>query len=592
MSDISAREIILAKSGMEDIMKQTWVTLTRKAAVCLLAVPVLAGLSGCTQKLADPTSTKQTKEAQATPTGTPFPYYASMDDEPRTISGKCGDHAEWSYSTGTKVLTIHGSGTVDRVVDSDTSKQKIEGLAEPYEVEERITCTVKKIKIEEGITALEAGNLFGNVFKDDDAKEIKLSLPDSLERINVNTFAPTQDAVYIRKIHLPRNVRYIEGGAFWGLGTTDTSDTFRENLTITVDSRNPYYMTENNVLFTKDKKTLVYYPGEKKEQTYCIPESVTKVKALAFSRNPFLKKVVLPTGITDIGAGAFYGDSKLGGINLAQAVKVKKLRDFDGVKAKLSYYDVAAPADAGEVSDEGDEDVINDEQDLVSEPEGSAKYLKEFAMLGTFAGTNLKEIQFPDSLKYAGYSTFCKCFCLKKITLGTGYAGQINPVNYCDKNGFLLPGEKSTDCFDIQLPVENKNYKVRGNVIYSGDGRTVYGVTKDYQKSTLTLDKNVKVITRNAFRNTKLKKVTVSGDLTIIGSGAFMNNWYCRSFEVKGNINLIDAQAFYECHRLKKFVCGGTIKKIGTQAFRGAIKKDGVVLEDSLEDVEVGEEVF
>ena len=73
MSDISAGEIILAKSGMEDIMKQTWVTLTRKAAVCLLAVPVLAGLSGCTQKLVDSTSTKQTKEAQATPTGIPFP---------------------------------------------------------------------------------------------------------------------------------------------------------------------------------------------------------------------------------------------------------------------------------------------------------------------------------------------------------------------------------------------------------------------------------------------------------------------------------------------------------------------------------------
>lgn len=102
----------------------------------------------------------------------------------------------------------------------------------------------------------------------------------------------------------------------------------------------------------------------------------------------------------------------------------------------------------------------------------------------------------------------------------------------------------------------------------------------------------MKVITRNAFGNTKLKKVTVSSDLTIIGSGVYMNNWYCRSFEVKGNINLIDAQAFYECHRLKEFVCGGSIKKIGTQAFRGAIKKDGVVLEDSLEDVEVGEEVF
>lgn len=48
-------------------------------------------------------------------------------------------------------------------MDSDTSKQKIEGLAEPYEVKERITCSVKEIKIEEGITALAVSNLFGNV---------------------------------------------------------------------------------------------------------------------------------------------------------------------------------------------------------------------------------------------------------------------------------------------------------------------------------------------------------------------------------------------------------------------------------------------
>lgn len=218
--------------------------------------------------------------------------------------------------------------------------------------------------------------------------------------------------------------------------------------------------------------------------------------------------------------------------------------------------------------------------------------MKEIALLGTFAGTNLKEIQLPDSLKYAGYSTFYKCLCLKKITLGTGFAGQINPVNYCDENGFLLPDNKSTDCFDIRIPAGNKNYKVRDNVIYSGDGKTVYGVSKDYKKSTLTLDKNVKVITRNAFRNTKLKKVTALGNLTTIGSGVFMHNWHCKKFEVKGNIDTIDAQAFYKCHKLEKFVCGGTVKKIGTQAFRGAIKKDGIVLDGSFDDVEVGKEAF
>lgn len=71
-----------------------------------------------------------------------------------------------------------------------------------------------------------------------------------------------------------------------------------------------------------------------------------------------------------------------------------------------------------------------------------------------------------------------------------------------------------------------------------------------------------------------------------------MNNWHCKNFEVKGNIDTIDAQAFYKCHKLEKFVCGGTIKKIGTQAFRGAIKKDGIVLDGSFDDVEVGKEAF
>ena len=44
-------------------MKKAGAKLTRKAAVCLLAVPMIVGLSGCSQKSTDTTSTKQAKEA-------------------------------------------------------------------------------------------------------------------------------------------------------------------------------------------------------------------------------------------------------------------------------------------------------------------------------------------------------------------------------------------------------------------------------------------------------------------------------------------------------------------------------------------------
>lgn len=39
-------------------MKKAGAKLTRKAAVCLLAVPMIVGLSGCSQKSTDTTSTK------------------------------------------------------------------------------------------------------------------------------------------------------------------------------------------------------------------------------------------------------------------------------------------------------------------------------------------------------------------------------------------------------------------------------------------------------------------------------------------------------------------------------------------------------
>lgn len=201
--------------------------------------------------------------------------------------------------------------------------------------------TVKEIRIGEGITALDAGPLFYDVCFDDPEEKreleaidgIKLSLPDSLEKIGADTFDPQEgdsgydDCVrYIRQIHISRNVRYIEGGAFWGLGReTDMDVQYRQKLEISVDSRNPYYMVKDGVLFTKDRKTLVYYPAEKKNKVYRIPKSVTHIEALAFARNPFLKEVVLPKGLKELGAGAFYNAEKLTKINLHQAGKLKRL---------------------------------------------------------------------------------------------------------------------------------------------------------------------------------------------------------------------------------------------------------------------------
>lgn len=556
----------------------------KKIIRCVLLVTMVMCFSACQKKAVNTKdsnngSKKQLQDSEKqTPTAIPSSYYASSDDpdHPRTISGKCGENAEWSYNTGNHQMTISGTGVVDQIIKKSEQYLSDTGNKARYQV--------KQVVVGEGITALDAGALFMNIGKAKGIKEIKISLPDSLEKIGTDTFDPGHlSGVWFRHIHLPCNVRDVEGGALWGLGDQIASDAdsykdnvkelshrYKNKLTITVDSNNPYYTTQDNVLLTKDKKTLVYYPAEKTDKVYRIPKSVTKIEALAFARNSFLSEVVLPTGITEIGAGAFYGDSRLSNVNLSEAAKVKRLCDFDGVKAQICSYG------ARYVNSNSDDERYRDPEIYIKEFHGSGKVRKDAYMLGTFAGTNLKEIQFPNSLQYASYNTFADCFRLKKITLGSGYEGQINPVNYCDENGFLLPNEQSTDRVEIQIPAGNKTYKVRDNVVYSGDGKTVYGITKDYQKSTLTLDETVEVIARNAFSATKLQKVVAMGNLKTIGNGAFLHSERLKSFEVKGNIDTIDVEAFYFCDKLKKFVCRGSIKTIGAQAFYSTPVEDEI----------------
>lgn len=108
-----------------------------------------------------------------------------------------------------------------------------------------------------------------------------------------------------------------------------------------------------------------------------------------------------------------------------------------------------------------------------------------------------------------------------------------------------------------------------------GDGKTVYGITKSYQGATLTLDKSVKIITRNAFANTKLKKVTILGDLELIGKASFIYCFDLKSFEAMGNINTIGIDAFYRCDELQKFVCHKKVKIICAQAFYSCSKLQG-----------------
>lgn len=74
---------------------------------------------------------------------------------------------------------------------------------------------------------------------------------------------------------------------------------------------NDYFTVVDNVLYTKDMKTLVLYPGGIAQNEFTVPEGVTRIEALAFRENDNLTKVILPESLVSIGHKAFYSCAAL-----------------------------------------------------------------------------------------------------------------------------------------------------------------------------------------------------------------------------------------------------------------------------------------
>jgi hypothetical protein len=73
---------------------------------------------------------------------------------------------------------------------------------------------------------------------------------------------------------------------------------------INVNPSNPLYCSVDGILFTRDKTTLIQYPGAK-AGNYVIPDSVICVGADAFLFCTNLTSVIVPAGVTNVGAQAF-----------------------------------------------------------------------------------------------------------------------------------------------------------------------------------------------------------------------------------------------------------------------------------------------
>lgn len=110
-------------------------------------------------------------------------------------------------------------------------------------------------------------------------------IPESVRFIDMGAF---DTAKSLKRLHLPANVELHPFGAFDGLSSC---------VSITVDERNPYYVAEDNMLFSKDMKSLILIAGSKKGKII-IPESVENLPSRMFYFMPYITDIQLPLTYT------------------------------------------------------------------------------------------------------------------------------------------------------------------------------------------------------------------------------------------------------------------------------------------------------
>lgn len=198
-------------------------------------------------------------------------------------------------------------------------------------------------------------------------------------------------------VHLGKSVETIGENVFLN------SDSL---TSITVDEENPYFMVDDGVLYSKDKRELLYCP-KNFSGIYRVAEEVKRIGKSAFRNCNQLTEIVLPEGLEVIGDTAFYGCTQLKQISLPKSVSQIGAYAYKGCPLQGTL-DLMNIKDIGEGAFEGCTGLTS-----VVLPEN---LLRIEASL--FQGcTGLTVVNIPQCVTAIGTSAFASCSRLQSVAI-------------------------------------------------------------------------------------------------------------------------------------------------------------------------------
>lgn len=273
--------------------------------------------------------------------GRPFPNLERV--EVQAGNPKFSTDGQMLYSVDRKILIYSlAMGNQERVVVPATVK-KIADRAFRHAVCKEIVfenpdVTVENNAFEMSVWLEQKGDycIVGNMFFRLKCSVELLVVPEHIKRFHERAFVQAIPKRMVAPIPPSRsNISNLEGRFYQSVKNLEELTITHPNATLNfinlaglkglqkihLSENHKKYCSVDGVIFTKDKKTLVFYPCGRQEKCYQIPEGTVKIAKRAFAEQCYLEEVIMPDTVTTLGMSAFFHCKELRKVRFSDAIK-------------------------------------------------------------------------------------------------------------------------------------------------------------------------------------------------------------------------------------------------------------------------------
>ena len=503
-------------------------------------------------------------------------------DKGNELSGKCGEHAQWTYDQETKELRISGSGAMSDynnssevpwygwreeihsvVIESGITRignyafiycGSLEEIKLPEGLEEigrevfeycsgikkaDIPDSVKEIgteafyscgSLEEVVLGKGLKSLGGSAFRYCE-KLTKLTVKGNIESIDSSVFYNTA----IKELQVGKEVSSLKG-TLYGLDTLEK---------IEVEEGNESYISEDGVLYNKEKTTLIRYPESKTDITeYKVPDGVKIIGESAFNGNKTIIKIELPKSVQSIKEYAFIYCTGLEEIKLSEGLE----------EIGREVFEYCSGIKKADIPDS----------------------VKEIGTEAFYSCGSLEEVVLGKGLKSLGGSAFRYCEKLTKLTVKGNIESIDSSVFYNTAIKELQVGKEVSSLKGTLYGLDTleKIEVEEGNESYISED----GVLYNKEKTTLI---------RYPESKTDITEYEVPEGVESIGNSAFYYNQCITKVKLPESLKDIEEYAFSYCRNLVEVRITDGLESIGKYAFSYCSDLTKLQLPDSLRNIEL-----